>query len=187
MGKRWTTLLQNKLGSEYYVASEGMNGRTTAYDRGDQLYRNGLSSLWVCMATHKPLDYVIFMLGTNDCNKELGLTSKQIAEGMEELLLKAFDFCKHEQAYMPQFVIVVPPAIGDNYRNSVFAASLNEVSYRNSREIAPLYKELADKYGCMYLDCTDKIKVSDIDSEHLPEESHRKLADLIYELIVYEG
>ena len=49
--------------------------------------------------------------------------SKQIAEGMEELLLKAFDFCKHEQAYMPQ----------------------------------------------------------------LPEESHRKLADLIYELIVYEG
>ena len=72
-------------------------------------------------------------------------------------------------------------------RNSVFAASLNEVSYRNSREIAPLYKELADKYGCMYLDCTDKIKVSDIDSEHLPEESHRKLADLIYELIVYEG
>ena len=26
-----------------------------------------------------------------------------------------------------------------------------------------------------------------VDSEHLPEESHRKLADLIYELIVYEG
>lgn len=181
--KLWTTLLQNKLGSEYYVANEGLNGRTTAFDREDEVFKNGLSSIASCICTRKPVDIAVFMLGTNDCNVQLGLTKEQIADGMERLLLLAFDVFKKKQEYMPRVIIVAPAAIGPNWQNSFFAGELNDESVRKSYEIAPLYKELAKKYGCEFLDCTEILKVSDVDSEHLTEESHRRLAELLFEMI----
>ena len=84
--KRWTTLLGNLLGSRYEVIPEGLNGRTTAYDRPGAAWKNGERSLIACLGTHKPVDYVIIMLGTNDCNADLGLSAGDIADGRETLV-----------------------------------------------------------------------------------------------------
>lgn len=84
--KRWTTLLGELLGGRYEVIPEGLNGRTTAYDRAGAAWKNGASSLVACLGTHKPVDYAVIMLGTNDCNEELGLTAEDIAAGMETLV-----------------------------------------------------------------------------------------------------
>lgn len=45
-----------------------------------------MSSFTACLGTHKPVDYLIIMLGTNDCNDSLGLSAEQIAGGMETLV-----------------------------------------------------------------------------------------------------
>ena len=50
-----------------------------------------------CLHTHKPLDYIVFMLGTNDCNVDLQLSSKDIALGMEKLIVKTKDVTKGMQ------------------------------------------------------------------------------------------
>ena len=43
-----------------------MNGRTTVFDNPMSQGRNGSAYLLTCLETHKPLDLVILMLGTND-------------------------------------------------------------------------------------------------------------------------
>ena len=61
--KRWTSILSEKLGAGYVIAPEGLNGRTTAFDRPGEPWKNGKRSLIYSLATHKPVDIVIIMLG----------------------------------------------------------------------------------------------------------------------------
>lgn len=182
---RWVSILQEKLGKDYEVIPEGLNGRTTAYDRPDGAYQNGLPYLQACLRTHHPLDYVVFMLGTNDCANFMNLTSKDIQLGMEKLINVTIDEVKLMQENECKIVVVVPAAISDNYKNSFFAFQLDEDSYKKSRELVKLYKDLCDKYDCLYLDCSD-LQVEESDGEHLTLESHKQLANRLYNMIAYK-
>ena len=59
-------MLRRLLGEGWEVLEEGMNGRTTVFDNPMSQGRNGSAYLLTCLETHKPLDLVILMLGTND-------------------------------------------------------------------------------------------------------------------------
>ena len=182
-GKRWPVLLQKKLGDDYDVVSEGLNGRTTAYDRED-IFKNGYYCLKPCLYSNKPIDIVITMLGTNDCNAELNLSAEDIANGMELLIKTIEEYSLELQEFVPEIIIIAPAAILDDYANSPFADQLDEFSVIKSRAIAPLYKEIAKKHNCKFINCVDQIEVSPVDSEHLTLEGHAKLADLVYEKIM---
>ena len=45
---------------------------------------SGLSYLYPCMMSHSPLDFMVVMLGTNDCKARFGLTPRNIACGMKD-------------------------------------------------------------------------------------------------------
>ena len=182
--QRWTTILQNKLGAEYEVVPEGLNGRTTAYDRPDYVWKNGFPYLAPCLATNKPLDYVIFMLGTNDCNADLHLSENDIARGMERLIEEVENVIPDMQDYLPKMILIAPAAIRDGWESSPFAEQLNEDSIRKSHAIAPLYKAIAEKHGCLFLDVSETLEVSPYDCEHLTVNSHAKLAELLAEMIL---
>ena len=68
-------MLRNTLGAEYLVIEEGLNGRTTVWDDSIEEYKNGKDYLIPCLVTHKPLDLVIIMLGTNDLKKRFSLAA----------------------------------------------------------------------------------------------------------------
>ena len=181
--ERWVTILQNLLGADYEIIPEGLNGRTTAYDREDGPWKNGYPYLQPCIGSHKPVDEIIIMLGTNDCNFDLYLSAEDIAKGLEKLILMIRNETEEMQGFIPEILIVVPAAIKDNYKNSPFAYQLNDESVKKSHDIAPLYKVLADKYGCKYLDASTACEVSDIDSEHLTVDGHRTLAALLANVV----
>ena len=63
---RWTGILKNKLGENYDIIEEGLNGRTTVWDDPIEGYKNGKKHLPSCLESHRPLDIVVLMLGTND-------------------------------------------------------------------------------------------------------------------------
>ena len=63
---RWTGRLQQLLGDEYKVIEEGCNGRTTMYKAPGEGWKSGLEYLKPCLNSHKPVDAVVMMLGTND-------------------------------------------------------------------------------------------------------------------------
>lgn len=162
---RWTTLLQKKLGSSYKVINEGLNGRTTAYDlMGDPL-TNGLTFFPDICKEHLPLDYIVFMLGSNDCS--VVSNAYDIQWGMELLIRSA-------QSLAPDatIVLVVPAAIETDLPPGQL-----------SRQLAPLYQELADKYQCLYVDGTYQFEVSSIDGLHLSKEGHRQVAQALYDCL----
>src|SRR5262245_33726268 len=64
--ERWTGVLQDELGPDYWIVEEGLNGRTTTRDDEAAPDRNGLTLLLPVLEAHHPLDLVVVMLGTND-------------------------------------------------------------------------------------------------------------------------
>jgi lysophospholipase L1-like esterase len=169
------------LGNRYEVISEGLNGRTTAYDRPGAAWKNGMSSFTACLGTHKPVDYVIIMLGTNDCDVELGLSSEDIAEGMESLVRTVEEETPALQGYVPEIIIAAPAAIQGDIEKSPFADKLTQVSVRNSLDIGPLYREIAERHCVRFADA-GSMEVSS-DCEHLTEEGHRQIAELFFRSI----
>ncbi|MBQ0040696.1 MAG: acylhydrolase [Clostridiales bacterium] len=183
--KRWPNILQNLLGDEFEVYPEGLNGRTTAYDRPGFCWKNGLQPLPAILGSHKPLDYVIFMLGTNDCNVEMGLSSQQIADGMEQLILTTREMGLIQQERIPQIVVISPAPILEDYEASPFNGEIDLSSVRKSRELADLYKKLCSKYECLFVNAeASNIEVSPLDCEHLTENGHKKLAEIVYKTII---
>ena len=70
---RWTGVLQAALGGDYTVIEEGLNGRTTVWDDPIEGHKNGHEYLVPCLETHRPLDLVVLMLGTNDLKRRFSL------------------------------------------------------------------------------------------------------------------
>ena len=178
---RWTTILQNLLGEDYTVISEGKNGRTTAFDRpGEE--RNGLNEFLPRLRAHEAPDVVLIMLGTNDCCKPMGLSPQVITDGLEKLVVAAEENVRTAEGELPKIVLVAPAAIGEHFKGTVFAYQLDENAVRKSHALAGTYRALAEKHGCLFLDATD-LATSPRDCEHLTEESHRALAERLFALI----
>ncbi|MDO4528942.1 MAG: GDSL-type esterase/lipase family protein, partial [Lachnospiraceae bacterium] len=83
---RWTTVLQEVLGDSYKIIEEGQNGRTIAIDDPAEGEKNGLLYIGPCLESQRPLDYVIIMLGSNDCKRKFAFSSMDIAGEMQIFL-----------------------------------------------------------------------------------------------------
>src|SRR5512143_1112361 len=83
---RWTGVLQQKLGAQYRVIEEGLNGRTTVWDDPVQPGRNGRIYLGPCLESHRPLDAVVLFLGLNDLKVRFSATAEDIAKGAGALV-----------------------------------------------------------------------------------------------------
>ena len=180
---RYPDILQQFLGDEYKVISEGLNGRTTAFAISGLKWRSGLYAVEPVLASHYPIDTLVVMLGTNDCAAELDLEARDIAGGMEKLLVTSRELLKEKQGYEPQIIIVCPPHFEESIKTGPFAGEMNDKSIEASKELPKLYRELADKLGCRYLDLDGSIRFSDIDSEHLRPFDNYRLAGMLSEMI----
>ena len=179
----WTTILQEELGDGYYVIPEGKKGRTTIYDRPDHINKNGLGHLGPLIALHTPVDFIVLMLGTNDCASDINLTVEEIAAGMDVIVDTAKRAATNMQGYEPKIVLIVPPAILPELEGTPFAHRIDETSVEKSRALAPLYEEIAKKYDCLFLDISYGLDISPVDCVHLTEEGHRQLAELMLQMI----
>ena len=111
--ERWTGILQQLLGEEYYVIEEGNNGRTTVYDDWIETDKCGLLQLPSALSSHRPLDLVILMLGTNDLKPRFGAPVNDIAEGAGRLvkLIQKYDF--KPRFADPEILLVSPILVGE--------------------------------------------------------------------------
>ena len=65
--ERWPNVMANTLGPKYNVIDEGLPGRTTVHDDNvEGGMRNGMTVLPAILHSHKPIDLMLIMLGTND-------------------------------------------------------------------------------------------------------------------------
>jgi lysophospholipase L1-like esterase len=177
---RWTRLLQKHLGLEYYIIEEGLNGRTTVYDDKDMENVNGSLYLKVSIATNRPLDLVIIMLGTNDTKEQFDASVTDIADGLEQLIKTLRD----PEVYNKEILIISPIHISNAIINSEYCESFGGLKgAEKSRKLAAEYKKLADKYGCSFMDGADYAKATDKDAIHLDSKGHLALAEAVYHKI----
>ncbi len=182
--ERWTSLLQKYLGNEYSVQEEGLEGRTTVFE--DPLFEglSGLSYLFPCLMTHKPLDLLIIMLGTNDTKERFSATAENIAKGMERLVEKAIastSVWRHK----PNILIITPPPIEKGYATTSVAGEMGAGCVEKSESLAALYQQVAQRLHCHFLDAAsiEGMQMYPYDYMHLSFESHQLLAKKLSEII----
>lgn len=180
---RWTGKLQQLLGDQYYVIEEGCGGRTTVWDDDLELFKNGRKSLPVALATHKPIDLVIIMLGTNDCKTRFQALPCDIAEGVRQLAELVQTYPYGEWYEIPEVLIVSPIHIGDNIENSVFTG-FDMIASKKSRQFSAEMLKVAKAQKCYFLDASEYAEPSTYDSLHMESNSHEALAIAVYEKVI---
>ncbi|MCR5774240.1 MAG: SGNH/GDSL hydrolase family protein [Lachnospiraceae bacterium] len=184
---RYPGRLQQLLGDDYAVIEEGCNGRTTIHDDPIDGWKNGLDYLKPCLNSHKPVDIVILMLGSNDLKATFHLTAKEIADGAGTLVEVIKSFTREKQDHIPKIILVSPPEIGKGIKSSPFYGAFYEEAIEESKKFPGYYKEVADKHGCIFFNAANYIYPSETDSLHLTPEGHRILAEELFKVITEQG
>lgn len=163
--------MRKRLGEGYLVIEEGLNGRTTVWDDPIELDKNGATYLRPCIQTHKPLDLVIIMLGTNDLKTRFNLPSSDIASGtgvLVDIVQKSNTGINQEA---PEVLLIAPPPTVELPMSpEVFADSSEK-----SRGLSKHFRRVANEKGCHLLDAGEHIESSPLDGIHFEIEMHEKL------------
>ncbi|WP_193178194.1 SGNH/GDSL hydrolase family protein [Oricola nitratireducens] len=166
-GNRWPVALADALGGRVDVIAEGLNGRTTAFDDhlGD-CDRNGARVLPTLLATHKPLDLVIIMLGTNDLKPAVHGQAIAAKQGMAKLvsLVRNHDWAL-DGATNPGILLMAPPPLCETANPdfaAMFAGKIEE-----SHMLASMYADLADDLECGFFDAATVARTTPLDGIHL--------------------
>ena len=180
-GVRWTSLLQEKFDKEHgnvRIIEEGLVGRTTVFEDPLRDGRKGTALFPTILETHAPVDVIVLMLGTNDCKTIFKASAKVIGAGIVRLLEQAKRLVPEAE-----ILLVSPILLGEDVWKEEFDPEFSEESVVVSKTLAAEYAELAEKYGCRFLDAASVAVPGKADQEHMDAESHGRLADAVYEKI----
>jgi lysophospholipase L1-like esterase len=170
--ERWPGVLAAELGPGWIVREEGLPGRTTVYpDPVSGVHKNGLAILPAILESHRPIDVVALMLGTNDLKHRFQAPMVEIAEGAS-LLVHAI---RHSYAgpdmAQPAVLLIAPPAILE----AGCLAEIFEGGAVKSQRFAEAYAAVAKRHRCAFLDAGAVIVSSPLDGVHFDAEEHGKL------------
>lgn len=175
---RWTTRLATL--TETDVIAEGHPGRTTVHDDPiEGAHKNGLAALPALLETHRPLDLVIVMLGTNDCKARFSVGPADIARSVDRLLGVIEAGAAGPDGGVPGLVVVSPVPIREiGLLGGIFAGG-GEKSQGLARELAAV----AHDHGAGFLDAGAHASVSDVDGVHLSAEGHAAIAEALAPIV----
>lgn len=180
--ERWSGILAEILAENCEIIEEGLNGRTTVWDdpiAGYQSCKNGKKYLVPCLESHKPLELVIMMLGSNDLKKRFSVSAFDIAEGAGVLVDIVLKSSVGPDENAPKVLLMAPPCIG---RLTEFCEML-EGAEEKSMKLSAHYRRIARERGCEFFDTSRVITSSDADGVHLEVSEHAKLAQCIAPLV----
>ena len=163
-GVRWTSILQEKLGTENAHIIEG---------------RKGAAFLPTLLESHAPLDAIVLMLGTNDCKKIYRADETVIGLGIERLLALI-----RERQPQAKILLVSPIHLGSDVWRDGYDPEFDERAVAVSHRLKEVYQTLANAYHTEFLAASDCATYSQADMEHMEESGHRNLAEAIYEKLV---
>jgi lysophospholipase L1-like esterase len=186
--ERWPGILQSHIGDRWMVIAEGLPGRTTVHpDPIEGGWLDGSSYLHPCLRSHRPLDAVAIMLGTNDLKHRFGMTAADIANGVGALLKIVRKSESGSGGSAPKALVICPPPILDSHGDAVHLEAMFASGYEKSLRLAPLYAEVARENGAAFLDAGAFIKSSAFDGIHLDADMHAILGRAVAEKIVALG
>ena len=177
--ERWPGVLAAALGPGWQVIEEGLPGRTTVHsDPVEGEWKNGLAVLPAILDSHRPIDLVVLMLGTNDLKPRFQVPPVQIAVSIERLvrLIATSDCGPGDRP--PRLLLIAPAPVTES-------GSLAEVFGGGPAraDLAGPYAEIAARHGAAFLDAGRVWSVSPVDGVHFDAGEHAKLGRAVAEAI----
>lgn len=172
---RWTGVLQALCGSDFSIIEGGCNNRTAFVDNPAGVEQTGYKILPEYF-TKDYFDIVVLAIGINDLQLFFRPTLEEFEQGIEKLI-------KITKNLSPKSKIslICPSKLNlAGINNGIFSYQFDKISVEKSGKLSPIYKSLAEKYKCHFIDLNNIVDVSPLDGLHFSAESHKKIAENLY-------
>lgn len=170
---RWTGKLQGLLGVDrFHVIEEGLNGRTTVHNEVERPLRSAIEILPALLESHRPLDWVIVMLGTNDLKSHFHSNAEAIASNVGKIC-DVIATCEYLQLAPPRILVCSPTAVNPS------SAALPEWfrgADEKARDLPALLQREAAQRGAEFLDVMGLLEHDFSDGLHWSEAQHQTVA-----------
>ncbi|MEO0380729.1 MAG: SGNH/GDSL hydrolase family protein [Pseudomonadota bacterium] len=179
--KRWPTVMAGALGPDWEVIAEGHPGRTSVFeDPIEGIHKSGVRALPALLESHRPLDLVVIMLGTNDLKARFGLSTNDIALGIERLGQEVARSDSGPNRSVPQVMLVAPVCV-------IEAGCLAEIFAGATEKSAALpqrMEQIATANGFGFVDTNAVARIDPVDGIHLSADSHAAIGAHIAKAVV---
>ena len=176
---RWSGLLKTLCNGKFLIAEAGCNNRTAFEDNPAGKEQTGYKILPEYLKTEN-FDIVILAIGINDLQRFFNPNLNEFKEGLTKLI-------EITRSLLPQSeIILVCPSKLDlkGIKRGIFSFQFNEESVEKSFQLPQIYKNIAKKYNCEFVDLNEIVEVSPLDGLHFSAESHKKIAKYLYEVLL---
>ena len=180
---RWPAVLQKTLGEKFHVIEEGLGGRTTIYVHPTEPWKNGEPYLAPCLHTHRPLDLVVIMLGTNDLQIKKDITAEELPVGISRLVDIVQQYPKVGRGNVPPKILLIAPIevrpSDPDGRVAVYEKFRCEIGHELSLMLPKVYAKVAEEKGCYFLNAQQVAQPGPADGVHFDAQSHIRLGNAV--------
>lgn len=177
----WVNQLK-KIRPQDSILNFSIGGNTLGFDNLGRTELNELKNidkqLTIAGNTFQKIDFIIVMLGTNDCKAVFDSLQEVVPQNLEKIIktLSAYTFQKYKEA---KIILVTPPPIAlDEKVEPKYHGAAGRL-----HKLLPKYFELARKYHCVFIDAytylLPNFSVLNTDGIHLTESGYREVATQI--------
>ena len=180
---RWTGVLQTTLGEGFEVIEEGLGGRTTIYEKPGEPWKNGEPYLVPCLHTHRPVDLIVIMLGTNDLQIHKNITEEELPVGISRLVDLIQSYPKTgPNGTLPKILLLSPLEVRPSApegRTAVFEKFRCEIGRNLSLKMPQVYARVAKEKGCYFLNTQEYASPGLADGVHMDAQAHINLGKAV--------
>ena len=179
---RWTGVLASLLGPDWRVVEEGQNGRTTHLEDPLAPHRNGSLHLPACLESHKPLDAVVLLLGTNNLKACFRQDAEAIAAALGRMADVILTSNSGPDDRAPRLLLVCPAAVGPFPADSPMAERFAGAE-ATARELPQACAAMAAARGIAFLDLQPVVSPSPVDGIHFDAAGHQLIGGAVAEAL----
>lgn len=177
---RWTGPFARALAPDWEVIEEGHPGRTTVHDDPvEGPHRNGLRILPAILESHRPIDLVLVMLGTNDLKLRFSVGPADIGLALERLVRTIRMSGCGPGGGSPAVMLVAPPPIVE----TGCLAAMFAGGEAKSRALGAEIRAAAGRCGAGSVDLGGRVAVSGLDGIHYDAATHARIASILTEAV----
>ncbi len=172
---RWTGILQTLCNNEFEITEAGCNNRTAFIDNPAGINQTGYKILPEYLKTNF-FDIIILAIGINDLQRFFNPTLNEFEQGMEKLIQITKNLSPKSK-----IILICPSKLNlAGINNGIFSYQFDKISVEKSGKLSPIYKSLAEKYKCHFIDLNNIVEVSPLDGLHFSPKSHKTIAENLY-------
>lgn len=172
---RWTGILQTLCNNEFEITEAGCNNRTAFIDNPTGINQTGYKILPEYLKTNF-FDIIILAIGINDLQRFFNPTLNEFEHGMEKLIQITKNLSPKSK-----IILICPSKLNlAGINNGIFSYQFDKISVEKSGKLSPIYKSLAEKYKCHFIDLNNIVEVSPLDGLHFSPKSHKTIAENLY-------